>query len=160
MDDDRQQVVTTYRRLLEAWNRRDADAFGALFTESGTAVGFDGSQMNGRAEIGTTLRAIFADHQTAAYVAKIREVRPLGPGVTLLRAVVGMIPPGMTELNPAVNAVQSLVTVTETGGPRIALLHNTPAAFHGRPRMVQQLTAELSEVVRQGQLVAGIPGEP
>lgn len=159
MDDERQQIVTTYQRLLEAWNRRDADAFGALFTESGTAVGFDGSQMNGQAEIQATLRAIFADHRTASYVAKIREVRPLGPGVTLLRAVVGMIPPGATELNPAVNAVQSLVTVTEAGRTRIALLHNTPAAFHGRPQMVEQLTAELSEVVRQGQLIAGIARE-
>lgn len=159
MDDEQQQVVTTYRRLLEAWNRRDAGAFAALFSESGTAVGFDGSQMNGRAEIEATLRAIFADHQTASYVAKIREVRPLGPGVTLLRAVVGMIPPGMAELNPAVNAVQSLVTVTEAGRPRIALVHNTPAAFHGRPQMVEQLTTELSEVVRQGQLVAGMEAQ-
>jgi len=44
--------------------------------------------------------------------------------------------------------------VTEAAQPRIALLHNTPAAFHGRPHMVEQLTDELTEVVRQGQLVA------
>jgi hypothetical protein len=74
--------------------------------------------------------------------------------VTLLRAVAGMIPPGKTELNPAANAIQSLVVVTEAAQPRIALLHNTPAAFHGRPHMVEQLTDELTEVVRQGQLVA------
>jgi hypothetical protein len=74
--------------------------------------------------------------------------------VTLLRAVVGMIPPGKTELNPAANAIQSLVVVTEAARPRIALLHNTPAAFHGRPHVVEQLTHELTEVVRQGQLVA------
>ena len=154
MEDEQHQVLTIYRRLLDAWNRRDPDAFGSLFGEAGSSVGFDGSQMNGHAEIAATLRAIFADHQTASYVAKLREIRSLGSGVTLLRAVVGMLPPGKTELNPAANAVQSLVVVTESGRLRIALFHNTPAAFHGRPHMVEQLTDELTEVVRRGQLVA------
>jgi uncharacterized protein (TIGR02246 family) len=154
MGEERQQVLSIYERLLEAWNRRDPDAFASLFGETGSSVGFDGSPMNGQTEIAATLRAIFADHQTAAYVAKLREIRSLGSGVTLLRAVVGMIPPGKTELNPAANAIQSLVVVTEAAQPRIALLHNTPAAFHGRPHMVEQLTDELTEVVRQRQLVA------
>jgi uncharacterized protein (TIGR02246 family) len=151
---DREQVVSLYTQLLEAWNRRDADRFASLFSETGSSVGFDGSQMNGVAEIAATLKGIFADHPTAAYVAKIREIRPLGPGVTLLRAVVGMMPPGKSALNPAANAVQSLVCVTEAGRPRIALLHNTPAAFHGRPQMTEQLTEELTEVARRGQLLA------
>ncbi len=149
----REPTVAVYRGILEAWNRRDADGFAALFTETGSVVGFDGSQMNGRREIAETLRAIFTDHQTARYVARIREVRALGGGAMLLRAVAGMIPPGKTEINPAVNAVQSLVVVPEAGSARIALLHNTPAALHGRPHLVEQLTAELTEVARQGQLV-------
>ena len=74
----------------------------------------------------------------------------LAPGLTLLRAVVGMIPPGKTEINPKTNAIQSLVVVTQDGQPRIALLQNTPAAFHERPEMVEALTAELTEVVRSG----------
>jgi len=116
-------------------------------------VGFDGSQMNGQSEIAATLRAIFADHQTARYVAKLREIRRLGSGVMLLRAVVGMIPPGKTEINPAVNAVQSLAVVMEAAQPRIAPLDNTPAALHDRPHMVEQLTAELADVARRGGLV-------
>jgi len=148
----REDVVAIYTRLLEAWNRRDADAFAALFAESASVVGFDGSQMNGRAEIATQLRAIFANHPTAAYVAKVREVRELDPLVILLRAVVGMIPPGKTELNPAVNAIQSLVIVLDPE-PKLALLHNTPAAFHGRPHLAEQLTQELTGVVRAGRLV-------
>jgi hypothetical protein len=57
------------------------------------------------------LRDIFASHPTAAYVAKVREIRLPAPGVTLLRAVVGMVPPAQTELNPSVNAIQSVVFV-------------------------------------------------
>lgn len=113
--------------------------------------------MNGRAEIATDLRAIFAHHPTAAYVAKVREVRPIDSKVALLRAVAGMIPPGKTELNPDTNAVQSLLIVLDAGQPKIALLQNTPAAFHGRPHLGEELTAELSEVLRRGVLAPSPP---
>jgi uncharacterized protein (TIGR02246 family) len=146
-------AVSVYLQLLEAWNGRRAHDFAALFTGDGSSVGFDGSPMNGRAEIASALEAIFAHHQTASYVAKVREVRSLRPGVTLLRAVVGMVPPGPKELNSAVSAIQSVVLVEDGGEWRVALLHNTPAAFHGRPEMAQQLTEELTEVVRSGHIV-------
>jgi uncharacterized protein (TIGR02246 family) len=150
---DHEQAVTVYTQLLEAWNRRNADDFAALFTKDGNSVGFDGSPLDGPAEIASTLKGIFANHPTAAYVAKVREVRRLCPEVTLLRAVVGMVPPGQTDLNPSVNAIQSLVIVEEEGQLRISLLQNTPAAFHGRPQVAERLTDELKEVLRSGQPV-------
>jgi uncharacterized protein (TIGR02246 family) len=147
-------AIAVYTRMIEAWNQRDAVGFASLFTADGSVVGFDGSQMNGATQIATELRAIFANHPTAAYVAKVRLVRPLDSQSMLLRAVVGMALPGKAELNPAVNAIQSLVIVESTGRPRIALLQNTPAAFHGRPDLAEQLTAELTEVLRSGKIVA------
>jgi uncharacterized protein (TIGR02246 family) len=146
-------TVALYTRMLEAWNRRDADSFTELFTDDCTVVGFDGSQMNGRAQCHAELRAIFSSHPTASYVAKVRDVKALDSHVALLHAVVGMVPPGQRALNPAVNAVQSLVVVSESGQPRIALLHNTPAAFHGRPQLSEQLTNELQAVVQSGRIV-------
>jgi uncharacterized protein (TIGR02246 family) len=151
----RDHVLLLYQRLLEAWNRASADDFAAPFAEDGNVVGFDGSIMNGRAEITSALRGIFAHHRTAAYVARVREVRELAPGVVLVRSTVGMIPPGKTELNPAVNAIQSLVVVGHGADARIALLHNTPAAFHGRPELADELTQELTEVLHTGQTVKG-----
>jgi uncharacterized protein (TIGR02246 family) len=145
--------IMLYTRLLEAWNRRDAPAFAALFTVDGAAVGFDGSQMNGRDEIASTLKGIFEHHQTASYVASVREVRQLGSAVALIRAAVGMVPPGQSELNPAVNAIQSVVLNEAGGAWRIALLHNTPAAFHQDPEAAAALTRELTGVLRSGQLV-------
>jgi uncharacterized protein (TIGR02246 family) len=146
-------IIALYTRMLEAWNRRDADGFTELFADDCTVVGFDGSPMNGREQSRTELRAIFASHPTASYVAKVREVRALDSQVALLRAVVGMVPPGQRELNPAVNAVQSVVVVSKSGQPRIALLHNTPAAFHGRPHLSEQLTKELHALVQSGRIV-------
>jgi uncharacterized protein (TIGR02246 family) len=149
----RDAVVALYTTLLEAWNARDAGAFADHFTGSGSSVGFDGSQMDGRGSIRTELERIFADHTPATYVAKVREVRALGPSVTLLRAVAGMVPPGALALKPERNAIQSLVTVIEGGESRVALFHNTPARFDGRPQLAEQLSRELDAVQKRGLVV-------
>lgn len=147
-------AVGVYTRLLEAWNRRDAAGFAAFFTPTGLAIGFDGSQMDGRPEIEQQLAAVFAHHQTAAYVARVRGVRVVSPGAVLLNAAVGMVPPGATAINPAVNALQSVLVIGDGEAAQIALLQTTPAAFHGRPHLAEQLTAEVSEVLRRGAVVA------
>jgi uncharacterized protein (TIGR02246 family) len=152
-DANRTRALELYVHLLDAWNRRSADDFAELFGESGSCVGFDGSPMNGRSEIGSSLSAIFEHHPTASYVAKMREVRSLGATVTLIRAVAGMIPPGKTEINAATNAIQSLVIVGSGQAAQIALFQNTPAAFHGRPELSESLTKELSDVARAGIVV-------
>jgi len=141
------EVRALYSHLLDAWNKRNAAEFAALFDEDGNQVGFDGSQVNGRTEIQSHLSGIFADHMTAAYVGKVREVRFLSPEVAVLRAVVGMIPHGKTDINPATNAIQSLVAVKREGQWRIALFQNTPAQFHGRPELAEQLTEELRKLL-------------
>jgi uncharacterized protein (TIGR02246 family) len=137
-----------YQHLLAAWNRRSARDFAALFVADGSVVGFDGSPMNGAQEIEVSLAQIFANHATAAYVGKIRAIRPLGPGVLLVQAVCGMIPPGQADINPAVNAMQALAAVERPGGWRIAHFQNTPAQFHGRPELAAALTEELRELVK------------
>jgi len=142
---DRDAVDALYRGLIRAWNDRNASAFAGLFADDGYVVGFDGSQMDGRSQIETELGQIFADHVTAPYIARIESVRFLTPQVALLRARVGMVPPGQTELNPAANALQTLTAVNSDGPWRIAVFQNTPAQFHGRPELVEQMTAELRE---------------
>lgn len=140
-------VVGLYHQLLACWNRRDAECFGALFEENGTVVGFDGSQMNGRAEIVSTLAKIFADHRTATYVGKVKEVRLLSDNSALLRAIGGTVPRGQNELNVATNTIHSLTAIKRDGEWHIAHYHNTPAQFHGRPDLVLALTEELRELL-------------
>ncbi|TDC85874.1 SgcJ/EcaC family oxidoreductase [Actinomadura sp. 7K507] len=136
-------VHALYEELLVAWNRRDARGYAALFAPDGALVGFDGGQVPG-AEVADHLTPIFADHPTAAYVWKVREVRALSQDVVLLRAIAGMVPPGQTDLNPAANAVQSLVAQNHSGTWQVELFHNTPAQYHGRPDLAEQHTAELT----------------
>jgi len=149
----RAAVVALYTRLLEAWNRRDAAGFAGQFADDGSTVGYDGSQLDGRTTIATELGRIFTDHTPATYVACVRELRSLGSGAVLLRAVAGMVPPNGSAVMPDRHAIQSLVAVSESGAPRIALYQNTPAQFHGRPALIEQLTAELQRVVESGRIV-------
>ena len=152
----RAAVVALYTRLLESWNRRDAAGFAAQFAGHGCSVGFDGSQLDGRAAITTELGRIFRDHATATYVARVREVRTIGSGVVLLRAAAGMVPPKGSALKAELNAIQSLVAVAEGSTARAALFQNTPARFHERPDLVQRLTSELQAIFDAGRVVDAV----
>jgi uncharacterized protein (TIGR02246 family) len=144
---DETEVCTLYQRIIDAWNKHDATAYAAPFAEDGEVIGFDGSQMVGRAEIAATLQQIFADHLTAPYISKIRAVRFLNAEVAILRAVVGMIPPGQADIVPALNAHHTLIATRQDDTWCIVLFQNTPAQFHGRPDLVQQWTNELRQML-------------
>ena len=91
--------------------------------------------------------SVFADHQTATYVWKTLEVRPLADSVVLLRAIVGMVPPGRSDVNPETNAVQSMVAVRDGDAWRVTLFQNTPAQYHGQPDKAEEHTAEMRRVL-------------
>jgi uncharacterized protein (TIGR02246 family) len=100
--------------------------------------------MVGRDEVVTELGRIFADHQTAAYVTKVRSITQLGPNAALLHAVVGMVAPHRSEIMPDRNAVQTVVAQRTDEHWSVALFQTTPAQFHGRPELSQALTDELA----------------
>lgn len=58
-----------------------------------------------------------------------------------------MIPPGKSDIEPAVNAHQTLVAVKKDNGWQVELFQNTPAQFHGRPELVEEMTEELRELL-------------
>jgi uncharacterized protein (TIGR02246 family) len=137
-------IRATYRAILAGWNAQDARAFAAPFEDDGEVIGFDGSRVDGRAQIEAEMAGIFADHPTGSYVGIIRSVRQLGPDVAILHAVSGVVPAGADAIKPELNAIQSLVAQRQADGWRVILYQNTPAAFHGRPELAEALTAELT----------------
>jgi uncharacterized protein (TIGR02246 family) len=140
-------VNELYRRLVEGWNAGDAAAMAETVASDGLVIGFDGSQMSGPDEVASQLDAIFADHDTAAYVVKVRSIAPLGSDAALLHAVAGMVPPGGGAIMPDRNAIQTVVARRDNGRWSVALFQTTPAQFHGRPELTERLTAELSELL-------------
>jgi uncharacterized protein (TIGR02246 family) len=142
-----------YRRLIDGWNVHDADEMGAALLEDSLVIGFDGSQMIGRAQVISELASVFGDHEVARYVTKVRSVTPLGADVAVLHAVAGMVPPGASEIMPERNCVQTVVAHQTGGEWRVALFQTTPAQFHGRPELSEALTAELNQELRTSALL-------
>lgn len=149
MDSDRydDEVVGLYESLLTAWNQREGDAMAATFAADGEMIGFDGSQLAGRSEIASEMNRIFADHETASFVWKVRNARAFGPDVALLRAVAGMVPPGQSDVNADLNTHHTILASRSDDAWRIVLFQNTPAQFHGRPELTERLTEELRRVL-------------
>ncbi|WP_067931134.1 SgcJ/EcaC family oxidoreductase [Alicyclobacillus kakegawensis] len=141
------QVTSVYKQLLNAWNHQNARAMADLFADDGELIGFDGSQSVGQTEIFEHLAPIFEHHRTAAFVSKVKSVRFLSQDVTILRAIAGMVPPGQSDIDPNVNTHHTLVAQHIRGNWRIQLFQNTPAQYHGRPELVEQMTAELRQLL-------------
>lgn len=143
---DAPAVSKLYYDLLQHWNDGDAAGFAALFSEGASAIGFDGTEYRGRSGIQSDLAGIFADHEVPEYVGKVRHVRFLGDDVAVLRGVAGMIPRGESDIDPAFNAVQTVVASRAGKGWVVDVFHTTPAAYHGRPELGERLTEELRAV--------------
>lgn len=80
----------------------------------------------------------------------MRSIRFLNPEVGILIAVGGLVKPDKNDISQELNAVQTLVALKQDKEEwKIAIYQNTPAAFHGRPELGEQLTEELRQVLNQ-----------
>jgi len=139
-------VRALYDKLVAGWNDHDGDAMAEPFADDGVVIGFDGSVSSGRERIATEMSSIFADHETGRYAVKVQAVRTLGPQAVILRAIAGLVPRGQTAINPETNSHQTVVAEEHDGEWQILLFQNTPAQFHGRPGLVEDMTRELQAV--------------
>ena len=142
------EVRALYLRLLTAWNERDARAMSACFAEEGVMIGFDGSVADGASSVFDHLSPIFADHPTAPFVTLIRSVHGTG-NVRILRADVGMVPPGAAQINPDANARQSLVARRTEEVWQVELFQNTPTALDWDEALRISLSEELNAAFRE-----------
>ncbi len=140
-------ITLLYQQMIEGWNKREADVMASAFAEDGGLIGFDGSQVDGQSQIIAHLRPIFADHPTAPYVVKVKSVQFLSSEVAILRAIAGMVPIGKADLEPKLNTHHTMVAKKQQEKWRIVLFQNTPAQFHGRPELVEQMTEELAQLI-------------
>jgi uncharacterized protein (TIGR02246 family) len=143
------EVQAVYKQLLDAWNNRNARRMADLFTEDGESIGFDGSQSIGREEIFSHLNPIFEHHETARLVSKVKDIKFLSSDIVIVRAIAGMVPPQANDINSNVNTHHTLIVVKKDGCWRIQLYQNTPAQFHGRPELVEQMTEELKALLKE-----------
>ncbi|WNB91733.1 SgcJ/EcaC family oxidoreductase [Bacillus sp. NEB1478] len=144
---EEKNVQALYQNFLAAWNDRSARDMADYFLADGEIIGFDGSQVIGKKEIYSHLHPIFENHPTPPYFGKVKNVSFLSEEAAVIRAIAGMVPEGKTEIVPELNTHQTLIAVKSDAEWRIKLFQNTPAQFHGRPELVEQMTAELSDLL-------------
>lgn len=143
VSEDERAVRALYADLLRCWNREDGDSFASLFEEDGTIVIFDGTLLNGRAEIAAQFGSIFKRFDTPTFVQIVRQVRFLSHDLAIVYGVVGMYSLPDLLINPMLNAVQTLLAQHRQGVWRIAHFQNTRADFPGRPDLVAKMTSAL-----------------
>jgi uncharacterized protein (TIGR02246 family) len=134
-----------YARLIEGWNAGDAETMAGAVAPDGLVVGFDGSQMSGRDEVEAELGRIFADHETATYVTKVRSVKSLGASAGILHAVAGMVQPGGSEIMPDRNAIQTVVGRRAQEGWSVALSRRLLHDSMGAPKEKAKSVARRSQ---------------
>jgi uncharacterized protein (TIGR02246 family) len=140
------EVRALYEKLIAGWNAHDGETMAAPIADDGVIIGFDGSLSSGKQAIKTEMAGIFADHETGRYAVKVNSVRALGSQAVILRAIAGLVPPGQGAINPQTNSHQTVVAEEQNGQWRIVLFQNTPAQFHGRPELVEEMTRELQAI--------------
>ncbi|MEV4142070.1 SgcJ/EcaC family oxidoreductase [Amycolatopsis sp. NPDC049691] len=80
-----QTTTAVLDSLADAWNRGDADAYGAHFTEDATYVTFVGTRYQGRDDIAGSHRVLFEKFLKGTKLAhEVLDVRHLGPDVVVV----------------------------------------------------------------------------
>jgi uncharacterized protein (TIGR02246 family) len=145
---DEAAIRALYQQLIDGWNASSGNAFAAPFEEDGDLVGFDGTHLKGRQEIGPFQQYLFDMFlKGSRLVGKVRSVRFLTPDVAVMHAVGGTLMAGQTDLESERNSVMTLVAVKRGGKWALAAFQNTRAAYIARPEESQKLTEELQALL-------------
>jgi uncharacterized protein (TIGR02246 family) len=117
---DEAAIRTIPRRMIEAWNRGDAAAFAAPFTDTADFIAFDGTHLVGRSEIAAFHEALFAAELKGTRLeGEAVFVRLLTSDLAVLHARAGTILAGEELAIPSRESMQ-LFVVTRHGGEWLA----------------------------------------
>jgi uncharacterized protein (TIGR02246 family) len=146
---DKAKIQNLYDQLIKSWNEQRADGMADLMSEDAHMIGFDGSEMHGPEDVRKTIAEIFRQYPTGIFVTITKDIKFLTDKVAMLRASTGIVPRGGDDINPNVNAHQTLVAVEENGQWKITLFQNTPAQFHMNPEKKEEMSSELRQQIKR-----------
>jgi uncharacterized protein (TIGR02246 family) len=132
---DEAAIEAVFRRLADAWNGGDMEAFGALFEEDADYVVFNGIHLKGRRQIAEVHGQLFQGPLKGTRIegGGGQTVRMLCPHVALVHSSGGLRRPGESDVSPEQNSVQTFVLVKRGDGWRIAAFQNTRVQVFGPP---------------------------
>lgn len=145
---DEAAICALLQQLMDGWNKGSGEAFAAPFAEDADFVAFDGSYFKGREDIASFHQVHFDQFlKGTRLVGKVRSVRFLTPEVAIMHAVAGTVMPGQSDIEPERNSTQTLVARKQGGEWRLAAFQNSRAQYLGRPKLAQELTEELRQLL-------------
>lgn len=123
---DESAVRGLYQEFMDAWNRGSGEDFAAGFAHDGDLIGFDGTHLKGRQEIGPFHQELFNKYlKGTRLVGQVTNVRFLAPDVALMHAVGGTIMRGKSQASPERDSIQTLVAIRTDNQWRLAAFQNT-----------------------------------
>ncbi|MEZ4453688.1 MAG: SgcJ/EcaC family oxidoreductase, partial [Nannocystaceae bacterium] len=91
---DEQSIRAIFEALTAAWDRGDARAYAALFTEDSDYVAFDGTRLRGRVANEEAHRVLFSSFlKDTRLVGELDSVRALGPDAALAHGTGAVVMP-------------------------------------------------------------------
>ena len=144
-NNEEKNVINVYQNLIDNWNDCKPDDFALLFSKHANLIGFHDNPIIGKDEIRFHLRQFFNANFSEKFIARIKEVRIIVPGVTILRAVAGFVEPGKPEYSQEFNFLQTMVAEKNDQFWNIALFHMCWGHSHNKLELVKSFTKELNQ---------------
>lgn len=142
-------VRDIYAELIDAWNRHSADDFAHRFADDALLIAISGCRIPS-SSLADHLRLVFIDHPTSRWVGHVLQTRPVGSDAVMLHAIAGTVPAGKQHINPAANAVHTLIAEKRGSTWQIVLFQNAPAQYHNQPGVAEHHTTHLQSIVDIG----------
>ena len=138
---DKTAIQELYQQKINGWNSGNGDKFAEPYTDDSDYIGFDGTHLKGRSEIGLFHQML----KGTRLLGKIKSIRFLTSGVAVIVAVGGTIEAGQTSINPDRNSIHTIVAIKQDSKWHFSAFQNTRAQYVGRPEMSEALTRELEQ---------------
>jgi uncharacterized protein (TIGR02246 family) len=124
MTDDTIALRDLFARTIEAWDRGDAEAFGAAFTEDADYVIYTGTHYRGRRKIADVHGVLFRRFLKGSRLyGEITDIRFPAPDVAVLVTRGGVLKRRWSR--PKADKVQTFVAVRRDGGWLFTAFQNT-----------------------------------
>jgi uncharacterized protein (TIGR02246 family) len=120
------ELRATVDHMYRAWDRNDAAAYAAFFTDDSDYVAFDGTRLRGRAANEALHARLFAGVlRGTRIVGEVDDIRVLTPDVALLHTHGAVLFPWQDRAPRSRASIQTMVAVRTQDGWRFSAFHNT-----------------------------------
>ena len=120
-------VLSVPLRLVAAWSHNDASGVADVFTEDGILILPGDVYKNGREEIRSFMAAAYAGpFKGTGVTGRPVDLRFASDTVAMIRTHGGILPPGETDIDPALAVRSSWITVYRDGQWQLASYQNSP----------------------------------